>query len=654
MPKSIISKVRRKFSSHESLKNVIAAQSSLRSGTKHWASSQGEVSKAFDKWAAQEQNQMIQGVFSSMSTLSASWMEAIVKHNDEMKACKQAFEDILNHEKAVDVAQKALSTAQKKSKKHDKAVGALEKKGKATAAAQTQQRQATGIQEMCTTELQDTMAATAATKARLIKQSLIDCAASYGELMKKGTLVFQAQQQLATLIPDSVVVPEQKHQFVKSSKDIVESAMGGADLHSKAPIPRPLSIVSNGRPGSKSGRPTSISGPSPSWAGNRKNSIGQYSESESPVQYDRSTPNPALDTTFEDHVYAVPSTEVSMTNCNEVSFNVDAVGLDVSSHSMGSVGVTSTWVPGSTTLGTSVYDPDEQLQERPALEFHEYMNTGGTQGRYSQLMTQQNGPKHEYMNSGPQQLIDEASDVLYNTRQSDGSVYGGSIQSQESGVYGGSIQSQESGQYATTQRHTLSETETSSDDAGVKTSFPTTSSCAGSRTHSMEFSSELVYDNPDDSQLRRLSDVELLGFAGQELPEPPVDVATDDTPRSTYVNLNPDGNHVQELDLDVTIPDEEIGTIEHEGSNAPVPAKRDLSSVKRRTSEYGFGIDSPLNGFGESPMTVSFNANREQRYAGFRGINQPIHHAASNMPSSDPALRKSAAAFAPHQLAVHH
>lgn len=65
---------------------------------------------------------------------------------------------------------------------------------------------------MCTTELQDTMAATAATKARLIKQSLIACAASYGELMKKGTLVFQAQQQLATLIPDSVVVPEQKHQ----------------------------------------------------------------------------------------------------------------------------------------------------------------------------------------------------------------------------------------------------------------------------------------------------------------------------------------------------------------------------------------------------------------------------------------------------------
>ena len=34
---------------------------------------------------------MIQGVFSSMSTLSASWMEAILKHNDEMKACKQVW-----------------------------------------------------------------------------------------------------------------------------------------------------------------------------------------------------------------------------------------------------------------------------------------------------------------------------------------------------------------------------------------------------------------------------------------------------------------------------------------------------------------------------------------------------------------------------------
>jgi len=121
-----------------------------------------------------------------------------------------------------------------------------------------------------------------------------------------------------------------------------------------------------------------------------------------------------------------------------------------------------------------VYDPDEQLQERPALEFHEYMSTGGTQGRYSQLMTQQKGPKHEYMNSDPKQLIDEVSNVFYNTRQPDGSVYGGSIQSQESGVYGGSIQSQESGvyggsiqsqesgQHANTQRHTLSETETSS------------------------------------------------------------------------------------------------------------------------------------------------------------------------------------------------
>ena len=88
-------------------------------------------------------------------------------------------------------------------------------------------------------------------------------------------------------------------------------------------------------------------------------------------------------------------------------------------------------------------------------------------------MTQQNGPKHEYMNSGSKQLIDEVSNVLYvyNTRQSDGSVYGGSIQSQKSGVYGSSIQSQESGQYATTQRHTLSETETSSMMPASKRAF---------------------------------------------------------------------------------------------------------------------------------------------------------------------------------------
>ena len=85
--------------------------------------------------------------------------------------------------------------------------------------------------------------------------------------------------------------------------------------------------------------------------------------------------------------------------------------------------------------------------------------TGGTAGRYSQLLKQERGPKHEYMNSGAEQLIGEES--RQNDGSAAGSVYGGSIQSQKSGVYGSSIQSQESGQYATTQRHTLSETETS-------------------------------------------------------------------------------------------------------------------------------------------------------------------------------------------------
>ena len=81
--------------------------------------------------------------------------------------------------------------------------------------------------------------------------------------------------------------------------------------------------------------------------------------------------------------------------------------------------------------------------------------------------------------------------------------------------------------------------------------------------------------------------------------------------------------------MDVTITDDEIGTIEHEGNNVPIPAKRDLSHVKRRTSEYGFVIDSPLNGFCESSMTVSFDSiltaachgrNFWSHHSNFRGL----------------------------------
>ena len=153
--------------------------------------------------------------------------------------------------------------------------------------------------------------------------------------------------------------------------------MGGAELHSKAPVPRPLSMmsndrpggmISNSRPGSMSGRPTSITGPSPSWAGNRKNSVGRYSESDSPVQYDPSSTNSALNTTFDDHVYAVPSADASMiTNNNDVSFNVDAVGLDVSGHSMGSVGATSTWVPGTCAPGASPRGPFSSTSSHAVL-----------------------------------------------------------------------------------------------------------------------------------------------------------------------------------------------------------------------------------------------------------------------------------------------
>lgn len=69
---------------------------------------------------------------------------------------RSLYVDILNEEKALDIARKSLRTAQRKTRKHDKTFEGLQKKGKNTASAQLQLRQITSIQEICAAEVEST------------------------------------------------------------------------------------------------------------------------------------------------------------------------------------------------------------------------------------------------------------------------------------------------------------------------------------------------------------------------------------------------------------------------------------------------------------------------------------------------------------------
>jgi len=343
MPPSIIGKVRNKLSSHETLNNVLAAQSMHKSGTKHWANSQADVSKSLDKWASQEQNPMIQDLFMKMSTLNRGWVEAIHQHNENMKVCRTAFQDILNQEKAVDVAKKSVNSAQKKAKKRDKIVGSLEKKGKSTVAAETQLRQVNGIHDMCAAELEDTMVRAEEAKSRLVKESLKTSAESYLALMNHGTKMFTAQLELANLIPDDPITHE-PHTYVTQSAEIVETALqhssGGSQTNvmlgprsSQRERTRTPSDWSQNFTGSR--RTNSLNGarpPSASMlAAARRRSFHEQ----------RPMPTSSTKAPFEDHVYALPSTDVSFVNHSI---------LDASYQSASVNGGSNTWVavPGKT------------------------------------------------------------------------------------------------------------------------------------------------------------------------------------------------------------------------------------------------------------------------------------------------------------------
>eukprot|EP00041_Stephanoeca_diplocostata_P011763 m.194655 g.194655 ORF g.194655 m.194655 type:complete len:557 (-) comp18656_c0_seq2:99-1769(-) len=213
---------------HAGLKSIIAAQTNIRASAKIWTTAHTTATKNLTKWSAQE-NDVLQTAFSGVSNLQSNWANAITSYTDQLKAHRTLFVDILNEEKALDVAKKSLRTAQRKTRKHDKAVEGLQKKGKNTASAQLQLRQVTSIQEICAAEVESTLAATTEAKTRLAKRALLDGANAYIALCQKGLALFQAQKQLAEALPDEPSEKQAAAAFRERSIAIVKKAASDCD-----------------------------------------------------------------------------------------------------------------------------------------------------------------------------------------------------------------------------------------------------------------------------------------------------------------------------------------------------------------------------------------------------------------------------------------
>ncbi|XP_065844526.1 uncharacterized protein [Oscarella lobularis] len=260
-------------SGHSALKLIISEKKSVRNALKAFVRAQQSASSYVSKWAETEESDAIQDVATNMAELNACWTEIQKEMIEDMKQNAILYEKILDSEKALDHAKKQVDHCLGKEKKIKKDIEKAEKKGDDVMGLQSKLKQAQQASELAQAELRGRSHEAQCIKMAYFQTAVKEYAQSFQNLASKASVLFQAQEKLAALLPEtqsrdmsagvpqytgsqeaSAIVSEAKGQlrtsqlplFLSSSPAAAEDG-GGDDVGMTAPPPSYSAAVQRSR-----------------------------------------------------------------------------------------------------------------------------------------------------------------------------------------------------------------------------------------------------------------------------------------------------------------------------------------------------------------------------------------------------------------------
>lgn len=183
---------------------MISELKNVRNSMKTQITAQTSASQDILRWAASEENRAIQDVCNHVAELNLQWSEVQGEFNDCLKDYMKMLELVLEGEKHVKEAKNNLDTCEEKQKECQKKLKKTCKKGSVEERMSVENKvsHAQKARDVALLEVCEKVRENEAVKMIRLKEGLIKMSEAYMMMGKKCSVLFEAQRDVANLIPD--------------------------------------------------------------------------------------------------------------------------------------------------------------------------------------------------------------------------------------------------------------------------------------------------------------------------------------------------------------------------------------------------------------------------------------------------------------------
>ncbi|XP_065192865.1 tropomyosin-like isoform X2 [Sycon ciliatum] len=216
---------------HKELQLVISEQKSARVEYKNAIKVNKSATDQLLKWSQTEESEALQVSIQALAELNLAWCDVQRDLADQLKVANTTFERILEEEKELDKARKALEKSQQKEKTMQKEVDRIHKKGEDPGFAERKLEQAMRSKEIAESEVQGRYQETEANKQNMVREGLVCVAQAHLSMARKCSTLFEAYESICQTIPTRSERDSEPPPFTDSSKvaSVCQSAIRMAD-----------------------------------------------------------------------------------------------------------------------------------------------------------------------------------------------------------------------------------------------------------------------------------------------------------------------------------------------------------------------------------------------------------------------------------------
>lgn len=225
---------------------MISELKNVRNSIKTQVTAQNSASQDMLRWSASEENRAIQDVCNHVSELNIQWTEVQREFSDNLKDYMKMLELVLEGEKHVKEAKANLDNCEQKEKECQKKLKKICKKGSVEErmSLETKLSQAQKARDVALLEVSEKVRENEAVKMIRLKEGLTKLSEAYMMMGKKCYILFEAQRDVANLIPDvhGQNLEEIKYTGASYSQAYVKKAKDKVETYRVKPLKRSSSL----------------------------------------------------------------------------------------------------------------------------------------------------------------------------------------------------------------------------------------------------------------------------------------------------------------------------------------------------------------------------------------------------------------------------